>query len=374
VEQAEEPAAEAEAERLARFGLVHQRAVVELQPLERVAQLLVLVGVRREEAGEDHRLDVDVARQRLARRPLLAGQGVADADLGDVLDAGDDVTDLPGVERRHRHHARREDADLVDLHAGAGGHQAHPLVGAKRAVDHPDEGHHATVLVVRRVEDQGPRRRRAVAFGRRHPLDDRVEHRGDALAGLGRDPQNVVGLVAEQLGDVLGHLVGIGGRQVDLVEHRDDLEVVLDRQVGVRQGLGLESLRGVDDQDRALAGGQGARDLVGEVDVPRGVDEVELVLLALVLPEDADRLGLDGDAALALELHRVEQLLAHLARRDGVGHLEDAIGERRLAVVDVRDDREVADVVELHLWVKRTASAARRVRAPRRAAVPRRWD
>ena len=70
VQQAEEAAAEAEAERLRRLRLVEERGVVQLQLLERVAQLRVVVGVGREEAGEDHRLHVLVARQRLGRRPL----------------------------------------------------------------------------------------------------------------------------------------------------------------------------------------------------------------------------------------------------------------------------------------------------------------
>ena len=77
---------------------------------------------------------------------------------------------------------------------------------------------------------------------------------------------------------------------------------------------------------------------------PGRVDEVELV----AAPVHADGLRLDRDPALALEVHRVEQLLAHLALGDRAGQLEDAIGERRLAVVDVRDDREVANAVLLH--------------------------
>ena len=90
---------------------------------------------------------------------------------------------------------------------------------------------------------------------------------------------------------------------------------------------------------------QRPRDLVGEVDVAGRVDEVELVGLAVAGGvEDAHRLGLDRDPALALELHRVEQLGAHEPRVDRLGQLEDAIGQRRLAVVDVGDDREVADV------------------------------
>ena len=70
VQQAEEAAAEAEAERLRRLRLVEERRVVELQLLERVAQLGVVVGVRREQPGEHHRLDVLVAR---AAAPPPAG-------------------------------------------------------------------------------------------------------------------------------------------------------------------------------------------------------------------------------------------------------------------------------------------------------------
>ena len=71
----------------------------------------------------------------------------------------------------------------------------------------------------------------------------------------------------------------------------------------------------------------------------RRVDEVELVGLTVVgVVHDADGVGLDGDAALALDIHGVEQLRLHVALLDGAGELEDAVGNRRLAVVDVRND------------------------------------
>ena len=77
-----------------------------------------------------------------------------------------------------------------------------------------------------------------------------------------------------------------------------------------------------------------------------GVDQVQVVGLPVggrVL--DPHRLGLDRDPALALEVHRVEHLGLHFLRVDGAGELEDAVGQGRLAVVYVGDDREVADVV-----------------------------
>src|SRR5262249_10736453 len=85
-------------------------------------------------------------------------------------------------------------------------------------------------------------------------------------------------------------------------------------------------------------------DLVHEGDVPRCVDELQLV----TAQRHRNRLRLDRDPALSLELHRVEELLAHLALGDGTRELEDPVGERRLAVVDVRDDREVTNAVLLH--------------------------
>ena len=103
-----------------------------------------------------------------------------------------------------------------------------------------------------------------------------------ALPGLRRDPQDVVRLAADQVADLAGDALGLGARQVDLVEHRDQLEPGLDRRVGVGDGLRLDPLGGVDDQQRALAGGEAARDLVGEVDVARGVDQVQVVGLAVV--------------------------------------------------------------------------------------------
>ena len=116
-----------------------------------------------------------------------------------------------------------------------------------------------------------------------------------------------------------------------------------DREVHVGQRLGLDALGGVDDEDGALAGLEAAADLVAEVDVARRVDEVEAVRLAVACCVlQAHRPGLDGDALLALEVHRVQDLTRHLARVDGVRQLQDAVRQRRLPVVDVGDDAEVA--------------------------------
>src|SRR5690606_2595612 len=133
--------------------------------------------------------------------------------------------------------------------------------------------------------------------------------------------------------------------QVDLVEDRDHFQALLHRGVAVGDRLRLDALGGVHHQQRAFAGGQRAADFVAEVHVPGGVDEVELVdLPVLGLVRQGHGLGLDGDAALALDRVVVEHLLFHLARGQAAAQLDDAVGQGRLAVVDVGDDREVANV------------------------------
>src|SRR5207342_762679 len=112
----EEPAPEPEPERPRRLGLVDERRVVQLEPVERLPQLRVVPALGREQAAPHHRLRFAVAGERLAGT-LLAGERdrVADLDLVDVLQTRDEVADLAGLEVRHGSGLRREDPRLLRL-------------------------------------------------------------------------------------------------------------------------------------------------------------------------------------------------------------------------------------------------------------------
>ena len=341
VQQAEEPAAEAEAQGTRRLGLVRERGVVEPELLERLAQLGVLVAVDGVETAEHHRLGLPVPRQR-----LTPGRGVGhrltDPGLADVLDPRDQVADLARSESGDRAHPGAADTDLLGVVGPAGLEVEEPAARVQVAVEDPDRAHDAPVRVVDGVEDQRLERRVGVAGRRRHLRDQGVEELRDPLAGLGRDAQHVGGGNPEDPLDLLGAPVGLGRGQVDLVERGDDGEVGVERGVAVGQGLGLDPLGRVDEQERPLARGQAARHLVAEVHVAGGVDELEDV----VLPLEPHVLGLDRDAPLALEVHGVEVLGPHVTGIDRAAQLEDPVGQGRLAVVDVGDDREGAVLLD----------------------------
>jgi len=56
-------------------------------------------------------------------------------------------------------------------------------------------------------------------------------------------------------------------------------------------------------------------------------------------------LRLDGDAALFLDVHRVQHLRFHLSVAQAAAAQNDAVCQRRFAMIYVRDDGKISDVV-----------------------------
>src|SRR5467141_1586312 len=79
----------------------------------------------------------------------------------------------------------------------------------------------------------------------------------------------------------------------------------------------------------------------------------------------ADAFCFDGDAALALEVHGIEDLFVHFALGQGASHFEQAVGERGFAVVDVRDDAEISNELGVHFSRLPIFSIAGRIRMAR---------
>ena len=130
VEHAQEPAAEAEAQRVGRLGLEREARVVERQLLQRGPQVVELVVRGREQPAEDDRHGLLVAGQGDLGRPGHLGDGVADADVGEPLDVGDDVADLADAQLVAGDLAGPEPAQPGDLVLGLAGHEPDLLADA----------------------------------------------------------------------------------------------------------------------------------------------------------------------------------------------------------------------------------------------------
>jgi hypothetical protein len=188
----EEAAAEAEAERRRRLRLVGHRGVVEHQLAQRVLEVLVVGGVDREHAGEHHRLDRLEAGQRRRARAIGVGHRVADPGVRDVLDRGGDDADLAG-------------GQLVDLEQVRRAHRDQRALVGLLGVPEPELlVPFLTTPLNTRTSTTTPRNESyqlskisassgasAFAGRRRDPLHQRLDHVGDAEAGLGADQAGV---------------------------------------------------------------------------------------------------------------------------------------------------------------------------------------
>ena len=239
--------------------------------------------------------------------------------------------------------------DFGHLIAGRHRPEGDRHAGLERAVHNADGGDRAQILVVVRVEDQRPERGVGGAGWRRDAVDHRFQNGLDPRPLLRRHLEHLLGIDAHEVCDFVTAAFGLRPRQVDLVEDGDDFEVGLEGQEEVGERLGLHALGGVHHQDRAFARGEGAGDLVGEVDVAGGVDQVEVEVAAIPRSvRHANGVQLDGDSPLPLQFIGVQHLIPHLTAVQGGGGFQEPVGQRGLAVIDVGDDAEVANEVGPH--------------------------
>ena len=258
MQQAEEAAAEAEAQRRRGFHLVGEARIVEAQLAHGGAQVFEVRRIDGEETAEHNRLRGLEACERFGAGLLLVGDRVADARVGHLLDLRGDEADLARAELSQILHLRLEHADLLDFVMGVRAHHLDALALLHHAVDDAHQHDDAQIGVVPAVDQHGLQRRGLVALGRRQALDDGFQHQVDADAGLGRDRHGFRRVEADDVLDLLLDAVGLGGGQVDLVEHGHDLVAGIQCVVNVCQRLRLDTLGGIDHQQRAFAGRQRA--------------------------------------------------------------------------------------------------------------------
>ena len=151
---------------------------------------------------------------------------------------------------------------------------------------------------------------------------------------------------AEALLHGLDREVEVRADLVHLVHKADARHVVLVGLAPDLLGLRLDALLAVENGNGPVEHPQAALHLDGEIDVPGSVDDVDLV----AVPEACGRSRGDGDTPLLLLLHPVHRggTVVHLTDLVAdAGVVEDALGSRGLAGIDVCHDADIADLAQV---------------------------
>ena len=156
-------------------------------------------------------------------------------------------------------------------------------------------------------------------------------------------------VAAEFVAELADDPVEVGAGAVHLVDERQSRHLVPFHLAVDRHRLALHAAHGAEHEDRPVEHPQAAFHLDGEVDVARGIDEVDVAVVPLHARGGAG----DRDAALALEIHVVHgcAVTATLHLLDAVNAarvVENPLRERGLTGVDVGRDTHVAELGQVH--------------------------
>ena len=176
---------------------------------------------------------------------------------------------------------------------------------------------------------------------------DQIDHTAEVVFRADRQMYGQ-GTSAEALLDHVHAAQEARAAAVHFVYVADTRNLIVVCETPVRLRLGLHTRHAVEHHHRAVEHAQGTVHFDREVDVSRGVDDVDLFLT----PERGHSGGLNRDAALLFLLHVVRRRRGlQILRFVNVDHrvlaprvVQDAFRRRRLAGVDVGDDADVADV------------------------------
>ncbi|MCY1166901.1 hypothetical protein D9M73_68530 [compost metagenome] len=241
---------------------------------------------------------------------------------------------------------RRKDTQLLGVVHRLAGHQLDAVTLGEPAIDDAHQHDHAHISVVPAVDDHRAQRCIRIALGRRNSCNDRLKNFIDAHAGLGTAGDGVGRVDADDLFNFLLGILGISLRQIHLVEHRHNFNAEVECGVAVGNGLRFNTLACIDNQQRAFTCRQRTAHFIREVNVARCVDQIEVVDLAIkCLVFERSGLCLDGYPTLFFNVHRVKHLRTHLAILQATTSLDESIRERGLAVINVRNDRKISDVI-----------------------------
>ncbi len=280
---------------------------------------------------------------------MSQGHRIADLGVGYILDPGNDKADLAGCQFADLTHDRGKDPHLECLVGAVGRHQLDLVALLHNPVKKPYQDDHPLVLVIPGIEQQRLERSSGVACGGRNLLYDLFQNLVSTDPFLGAGQHRVMGIDTDDLLDLFLDTLRLGSRKVDFVQHREDFKIVVKGQIHIGQGLGLDPLGCVHYQQPAFAGRQRAGDLIGEVNVPRSIDQIEDILTAVVgRVIQTNGLGLDGNAPLPLQVHLVKELVLFFPVGKRSGEFEQPVGQGGLAMVDMGDDRKIANSADIH--------------------------
>ena len=344
MKQTKKTAAEAEPESHRCFWLILQGRVIQLKLFQSIPQIRVFRPVRRIHAAEYHGVYFFITGQRFRTGVLCIRHRIAHRRILHIFNRSCNISyhagrqfltgnKLPRPEITHFHDFRL---------CPCGHHQDfcsffHPAFLDAAEYNNPFVG------IIQRVEDQCLQGIVRAAGRSRYLLYHRFQHLFDADPVLCGNHRRILCLQPDHVFDFILYPLGLGAGKINLVDHRKDIQIMIQRQIYISQSLGFDPLGGIHHQDRPVTGRQASAHFIIKIHMPRRIDQVQDILFPVICPvNDADGLGLDRNAPLPFQIHIVQHLGLHLPARQKARFFYNTIRQRGFPMVNMRYNAKIS--------------------------------
>ena len=314
MEQSQKTYTKAKTECMAVFSFIHESGVIQGELCQRILQLFVLVGLYREQAGINHRLNIAITRKGLLATTINQRDRVANLHLRRILQTRHQIADFAHAKFITWNFSRTTNTNLFYQGMCLGSHHANVLPLFHGAIDDANQSHDTTICIKIRVEDQSGKRRIRITYGMRNVIHDRLKQIVYAYSRFSAGQHCIVCRDSKAIFDFRTNTLRFCGGKINLVDKRNNFQVRIHGHHGICDCLSLDTLGSIHDKYRALASSEGTRDFIREVNMTWGVDKIEMIELPIISSIiDTNRLAFDGNTAFALDVHRIEHLFLHVA-------------------------------------------------------------
>ena len=173
MKQSKETTTESEAQRQRCLRFILQRCIIDLQLLQRIAQIRIFGAVRRIHAAVYHRIDFLITRKRFRTRMCGVRHRITHAGIPHILDARTDIADHAGRQFVTRNELPcSKVTHLGNLGLRSGRHHKDRIADPHCTLLDPAEHDDTLVGIIECVKDQRLKRRFGIAGRRRNLLYD----------------------------------------------------------------------------------------------------------------------------------------------------------------------------------------------------------
>ena len=179
----------------------------------------------------------------------------------------------------------------------------HTIAFFDNAVQHFKIGNDAAERVKHRVEYQRLQRCLVVTHRAWHTFYHSLQNIFNPFTGFSRCADDIFLITSYQFNNFIFHFFGHRTGHVYLIYNRDNLQVMLNRHIQIRDGLCLNALCGIHHQQRTFTRSDASRNFIRKVNVARSVYQIQDVFLSFIYVFHLYGMTFYRDTALFLQLH-----------------------------------------------------------------------